>query len=144
MRLLHVPDRSAAGNLPSVAGQAAFPKDIYPETGNRFPAINPQATDSFGPGPIRQYSPPVAESMTAVNDYLRRKSGFAPRRVEAGDPGHRARDGLCIRLDCARTCRTEGRLAAGDHFTGTCCFSSCSQFTTTLIRSVGTVSTSGA
>jgi 4-carboxymuconolactone decarboxylase len=68
--------------IATVAGQARFPKDVYPETGNRFPAINKQAPDSFGPGPIRLYSPPVAESMTAVNDYLRRKSGLDPRLVE--------------------------------------------------------------
>ena len=65
------------------AGQAQFPKDIHPETGNRFPAIGPGLTpDAFGPGPIRQYSPPVAESMTAINDYLRRKSGLDDRLVE--------------------------------------------------------------
>jgi 4-carboxymuconolactone decarboxylase len=67
----------------SIAGQTQFPKDIYPETGNRFPAIRTGLTpDAFGPGPIRQYSPPVAESMTAVNDYLRRKSGLDNRLVE--------------------------------------------------------------
>jgi 4-carboxymuconolactone decarboxylase len=67
----------------SLAGQAQFPKDIHPETGNRFPAIRPGLTpDAFGPGAIRQYSPPVAESMTAVNDYLRRKSGLDNRLVE--------------------------------------------------------------
>jgi len=69
--------------ITSVAGQAQFPKDVYPETGNRFPAVRTGLTpDAFGPGPIRQYSPPVAESMTAVNDYLRRKSGLEPRLVE--------------------------------------------------------------
>jgi len=67
----------------SLAGQAQFPKDIYPETGNRFPAVRQGLTpDAFGPGAIRQYSPPVAESMTAVNDYLRRKSGLDNRLVE--------------------------------------------------------------
>src|SRR5437867_12400449 len=66
-----------------VAGQAPFPKDIHPETGNRFPAIRAGLTpDAFGPGAIRQYSPPVAESMTAINDYLRRKSGLDNRLVE--------------------------------------------------------------
>jgi 4-carboxymuconolactone decarboxylase len=65
-----------------VVGQARLPRDIYAETGNRFPAINPQAPDSFGPGAIRQYSPPVAESMTAINEYLRRKSGLDQRLVE--------------------------------------------------------------
>jgi 4-carboxymuconolactone decarboxylase len=66
-----------------VAGQAPFPKDIHPETGNRFPAVKAGLTpDAFGPGAIRQYSPPVAESMTAINDYLRRKSGLDNRLVE--------------------------------------------------------------
>ena len=65
-----------------VSGQAPLPRDIYPQTGNRFPAIKPDAPDSFGPGAIRLYSPPVAESMTAVNDYLRRKAGLEPRLVE--------------------------------------------------------------
>ena len=37
----------------SVAGQAGFPKDVYPETGNRFPAVRTGLTpDAFGPGPI--------------------------------------------------------------------------------------------
>ena len=68
----------------ATAGQApALPKDIHPDTGNRFPAIKREgAADSFGPGAIRLYSPPVAESMTAVNDYLRRKAGLEPRLVE--------------------------------------------------------------
>jgi len=66
-----------------VAGQARFPKDVYPETGNRFPAIRTGLTpDAFGPGAIRQYSPSVAEPMTAVNEYLRRKSGLDNRLVE--------------------------------------------------------------
>ena len=67
----------------AVAGQAPFPKDIHSETGNRFPAVKAGLTpDAFGPGAIRQYSPPVAESMTAVNDYLRHKSGLDDRLVE--------------------------------------------------------------
>ena len=67
----------------SVAGQTGFPNDVYPETGNRFPAVRTGLTpDAFGPGPIRQYSPGVAEPMTAVNDYLRRKSGLDNRLVE--------------------------------------------------------------
>jgi len=82
----------------AAAGQApgAFPKDVYPETGNRFPALKREAlndagkklydargaVDAYGPGPMRLYSPSVAESMTNVNDYLRRKSGLEPRLVE--------------------------------------------------------------
>jgi len=76
------------------AGQAVLPKDIYPETGNRFPSVKREAlneagkkiydarVDAFGPGSIRLYSQPVADSMTEVNDYLRRKSGLEPRLVE--------------------------------------------------------------
>src|SRR6185436_21025493 len=66
-----------------VAGQAVLPKDIYPETGNRFPSVKRDAlneagkkiydarVDAFGPGSIRLYSQPVADSMTELNDYLR-------------------------------------------------------------------------
>ena len=73
-----------------------LPRDIHPDTGNRFPVIKREAlneagkklydargvTDGFGPGAIRLYSPPVAETMTTLNDYLRRKSGLEPRLVE--------------------------------------------------------------
>ena len=80
----------------SQASGGTLPKDIHPETGNRFPAIKREAlneagkkvydtrgvADAFGPGAIRLYSPPVAEAMTGLNDYLRRKSGLEPRLVE--------------------------------------------------------------
>ena len=80
----------------SQASGAALPKDIHPETGNRFPAIKREdlneagkklydsrgAVDAFGPGAIRLYSPPVVDAMTGLNDYLRRKSGLEPRLVE--------------------------------------------------------------
>src|SRR5690349_4772236 len=89
----------AAGHATPASGQAserARPADLHPETGNRFPPIRRDAlneaekklydtrgvTDGFGPAALRLYSPPVAESMTAVNDYLRRKSGLEPRLVE--------------------------------------------------------------
>jgi len=77
-----------------VAGQASLPKDIYPETGNRFPSVKREAlndagkkifdarVDGFGPGSIRLYSPDVADAMTGLNLYLRRKSGLDPRLVE--------------------------------------------------------------
>ncbi len=76
------------------AGQAPLPKDIFAETGNRFPSVKREAlneagkkiydarVDAFGPGSIRLYSQPVADAMTGVNDYLRRKSGLEPRLVE--------------------------------------------------------------
>jgi len=83
----------AAGQAPS---SGTFPKDIYPETGNRFPALKREAlneagkklydargaVDAYGPGPMRLYSPSVAAPMTDVNEYLRRKSGLEPRLVE--------------------------------------------------------------
>src|SRR6202035_1862768 len=76
------------------ASGGTLSKDIYPDTGNRFPVIKREGldesgkklydvrVDGFGPGGIRLYSPSVAETMTAVNEYLRRKSGLDPRLVE--------------------------------------------------------------
>jgi 4-carboxymuconolactone decarboxylase len=76
---------------------SAWPRDIHAETGNRLPAIKREdmddggkklfdsrgpSADFFGPGPIRLYSPQVAEHMGAVNDYLRNKSGLDPRLVQ--------------------------------------------------------------
>ena len=80
----------------SQASGGTFPKDIHPETGNRFPPIKREelneagkklfdtraVADGFGPGSIRLYSPPLAAAMTDVNVYLRRKSGLDPRLVE--------------------------------------------------------------
>ena len=67
----------------SLIPRRTLPKDIHPETGNRFPAIKAGLTpDAFGPAAIRLYSPPVAESMTGINDYLRHKSGLDDRLVE--------------------------------------------------------------
>jgi 4-carboxymuconolactone decarboxylase len=85
---------SAASAKPAQASGQTFPQDVYAETGNRFPIVKREAldetgrklydarTDGFGPGGIRLYSPPVADSMGVVNDYLRRKSGLDPRIVE--------------------------------------------------------------
>ncbi len=78
------------------ASAAAFPKDIYPDTGNRLPAIKRENLDDagkkllgekvppdfFGPGAIRLYNLPLAEHMAAVNSYLRNKSGLDPRLVQ--------------------------------------------------------------
>jgi 4-carboxymuconolactone decarboxylase len=90
-------EQAASGAAkPSQASAVSFPKDIHPETGNRFPVIKREAlddagkkiydtrgvTDGFGPGAIRLYSPPVAQTMTGLNDYLRRKSGLEHRLVE--------------------------------------------------------------
>lgn len=87
---------SAAAAQPAQASRGTFPADIHAATGNRFPAIRREelndagkrlydargVADGFGPGAIRLYSPPVAEAMTGVNDYLRRKSGLDARLVE--------------------------------------------------------------
>ena len=87
---------TAATAMASQSPAATFPKDIYPETGNRLPAIKRDTlddagkklydardvTDSYGPGTIRLYSLPVSEHMGAVNDYLRHKSGLDSRLVE--------------------------------------------------------------
>ena len=87
---------SGAANQSSQASGRTLPGDIFPDTGNRFPAIKREelneagkkmydargVADGFGPGAIRLYSPPVADAMTNVNDYLRRKSGLEPRLVE--------------------------------------------------------------
>lgn len=87
---------TTAGGMASQTSAGTFPKDVYANTGNRLPAIKRDdlddagkklfdlrgAADSFGPGAIRLYSPPVAEHMGAVNDFLRHKSGLDPRLVE--------------------------------------------------------------
>jgi 4-carboxymuconolactone decarboxylase len=87
---------TTAGAMASQASGGTFPKDVYAETGNRLPAIKRDAmddagkklfdargqVDGFGPGGIRLYSPPVAQSMESVNDFLRHKSGLDPRLVE--------------------------------------------------------------
>ena len=89
-------EATSGAGASSQASRGTLPKDIHPETGNRFPAIKREelneagkklydtrgAADAFGPGAIRLYSPPVADAMTGVNDYLRRKSGLDPRLVE--------------------------------------------------------------
>jgi len=86
---------TTVGTSPQASG-GTFPKDVYADTGNRLPAIKRDAmddagkklfdtrgpADAFGPGEIRLYSPPVAEQMAGVNDYLRHKSGLDPRLVE--------------------------------------------------------------
>jgi 4-carboxymuconolactone decarboxylase len=88
---------SSTNSTAPAASTAAFPKDVYANTGNRLPAIKredlddvgkklfdsrgPNA-DSFGPGAIRLYSLPVADHMAAVNGYLRNQSGLDPRLVQ--------------------------------------------------------------
>jgi 4-carboxymuconolactone decarboxylase len=78
------------------ADTSSFPKDIFPDTGNRLPAIKREdlddagkklfdakgPSDTFGPGSIRLYSLPVAEYAETTNDFLRHKAGIDPRIVE--------------------------------------------------------------
>jgi 4-carboxymuconolactone decarboxylase len=94
--LTRLPEQATSGpaGKSSQASMGTFPKDIYADTGNRFPQIKREEldeagkkvydtrADAFGPGAIRLYSPPVADSMTGINEYLRRKSGLDPRLVE--------------------------------------------------------------
>jgi 4-carboxymuconolactone decarboxylase len=75
---------------------ASFPKDIYPDTGNRLPAIKREdlddagkklfdakgPSDTYGPGSIRLYSLPVEQYAETTNDFLRHKAGIDPRIVE--------------------------------------------------------------
>src|SRR5262249_59041852 len=100
----------SAGQAPPSSGQAGSepaappaqassgrvrPADVHPETGNRFSPIRRDAlneaekklydtrgvTDGVGPGALRLYSPPLAESLTPANAYPRRTSRLAPRLV---------------------------------------------------------------
>lgn len=96
--LARSPEQAAPGAAPQAAQASGrtLPADIFPDTGNRFPAIKREqlndagkklydargVADGFGPGAIRLYSPAVADTMTSLNDYLRRKSGLEPRLVE--------------------------------------------------------------
>jgi 4-carboxymuconolactone decarboxylase len=91
-------EQAVAGTagMPAQSLAATFPKDVYPDTGNRLPALKREdlddagkklfdarlPADSFGPGAIRLYSLPVADHMGAVNSYLRYKSGLDPRLVQ--------------------------------------------------------------
>jgi 4-carboxymuconolactone decarboxylase len=75
---------------------ASVPKDIYPDTGNRLPAIKREdlddagkklfdakgPSDTYGPGSIRLYSLPVEQYAETTNDFLRHKAGIDPRIVE--------------------------------------------------------------
>jgi len=85
-----------SGGMPGQTSAGIFPKDVYADTGNRLPALKREDLDdagkklfdlrgtagAFGPGPIRLYSQPVADDMSAVNDFLRHKAGLDPRLVE--------------------------------------------------------------
>jgi 4-carboxymuconolactone decarboxylase len=95
--LSSIPPQAVSAGGSSGTSAATFPKDVFPETGNRLPPIKREELDeagkkvydvsmseagAFGPRPIRLYSPPVATYMTEVNEYLRNKSGLETRLVE--------------------------------------------------------------
>jgi len=85
-----------AESTPAPAETASFPKDVYPDTGNRLPAIKREdlddagkklfdskgPSDTYGPGSIRLYSLPVEQYAETTNDFLRHKAGIDPRIVE--------------------------------------------------------------
>jgi 4-carboxymuconolactone decarboxylase len=87
---------SGAGGKSLQASGRTLPKDIYPDTGNRLPQIKREELDEigkklydarepgyfYGPVGIRLYSPPVADYMSKLNDYLRHKSGLDDRLAE--------------------------------------------------------------
>jgi 4-carboxymuconolactone decarboxylase len=82
-----------------------YPKDIFPDSGNRLPLIQRDDLDeagkqyydsllaqnaarsrgesiAAGPQGIRLYSPRVAEPMNRVNQYLRNQAGLEPKLAE--------------------------------------------------------------
>jgi 4-carboxymuconolactone decarboxylase len=89
-------EKQASNSQLSQASVAAFPKDIYPETGNRLPAVKREDLDdtgkklydqgapgpAFGPARLRLYSPNTELLMSSVNDYLRHKAGLDPQLEE--------------------------------------------------------------
>jgi 4-carboxymuconolactone decarboxylase len=86
--------QSVSGNAP--AGPSSFPKDIYPKTRNRLPAVNRDNLDDatkkiydaggagtdYGPQRLRLYSGGAETFSSGLNDFLRHKAGLEPRLVE--------------------------------------------------------------
>jgi 4-carboxymuconolactone decarboxylase len=93
--LSRVSPQTGSSGGPSADSAATLPKDIFPETRNRLPAINREDLDeagkklydaarggAFGPDRLRLYSPQLAAAMSVTNDYLRNKSGLELRLAE--------------------------------------------------------------
>jgi len=90
------PPQGASGNASS--GAASFPKDIYPQTGNRLPPVNRDNLDEgakklydaggaapgvgYGPQRLRLYSGGAEVFSSGLNDFLRHKAGLEPALVE--------------------------------------------------------------
>jgi 4-carboxymuconolactone decarboxylase len=94
--LNNMPPQAGSGNGSS--GAASLPKDIYPQTGNRLPAVNRDSLDEaakkiydaggaapgvdYGPQRLRLYSGGAEVFSSGLNDFLRHKAGLEPRLVE--------------------------------------------------------------
>src|SRR5690348_6303127 len=92
--LNNMPPQGASGNGSSAA--TSFPKDIYPQTGNRLPAVNRDTLDEaakkmydaggagtdYGPQRLRMHSGGAEVFSSGLNDYLRHKAGLESRLVE--------------------------------------------------------------
>ena len=89
-----LPPQSDSGSTP--AGASSLPRDIYPKTGNRLPAVNRDnlndsakkiydagaAGSDYGPQRLRLYSGGAEAFSSGLNDFLRHKAGLEPRLVE--------------------------------------------------------------
>ena len=89
-----LPPQSGSENGP--AGATSFPRDIYPPTGNRLPAVNRDNLDDaakkiydagaagsdYGPQRLRLYTGGAEVFSSGLNDFLRHKAGLEPRLVE--------------------------------------------------------------
>lgn len=89
--------QAGSGNGSSGAA-SSFPTDVYPQTGNRLPAVSRDNLDDaakkiydaggtapgvdFGPKRLRLYSGGAEVFSSGLNDFLRRKAGLEPGLVE--------------------------------------------------------------
>ncbi|OFW22817.1 MAG: hypothetical protein A3H27_02695 [Acidobacteria bacterium RIFCSPLOWO2_02_FULL_59_13] len=94
------PSRASSGSLQTAA--EAFPKDVYPDSGNRLPLVKREEMDEYGkkvydlfvgpqtrsllglqgPYGIWLYSPRLGEHLLAENQYLRYKTDLGQRLTE--------------------------------------------------------------
>jgi 4-carboxymuconolactone decarboxylase len=94
--LNNMPPQAGSGNGSAGTAASSFPEDIYPQTGNRLPAVNRDSLDEaakkmydagapgadYGPQRLRMYSGGAEVFSSGLNDFLRRKAGLEPRLVE--------------------------------------------------------------
>jgi 4-carboxymuconolactone decarboxylase len=93
--LNNLPPQAGPGNGSSAVA-SSFPKDIYPQTGNRLPPVNRDTLDEaakkiydaggpgagYGPQRLRLYSGGAEVFSSGLNDFLRHKAGLEPRLAE--------------------------------------------------------------